>query len=111
MSMRKVLSRIVVPILIGILLTVVLGLLAGFAGGACHCDTLLLVFFPYTRSLESVFSLVTFGEIFFFAQYPLYALTIANVRDDTWKWFTVMILLVLQVAAAIVAINFYSHHR
>jgi hypothetical protein len=109
--MRKVAWRILIPLLVGILLFIVAAFLGGFAGGACHCDSPELVFFPYSRILENAFSLVTLGGIVIFAQYPLYAITIANVRDDAWRWFTVMILLVLHVAASIVAIKFYNHHR
>lgn len=108
--MWKVVKRILIPILVGILLFVVAIVLGGFAGGACHCDSPELVFFPYPRILESAFSLVTLGEILIFAQYPLYAITIANVRDSDWKWFAVAILLVLHVVASIVAIKLYSHH-
>ena len=46
-------KKYLIAFLIGIVATVVFGILAGFGGGACHCETPLRVLFPFLSLLES----------------------------------------------------------
>jgi hypothetical protein len=101
--------RVLVPISVGIVLTVLLFALAGFAGGACHCVTPIAVLFPYTAIARGAFSWESISIVLVTLQYPLYLITIARARDMGWKILTFLILLAFHVAAVTVALRVYQH--
>ena len=88
---------------------VVFFLLAGFAGGACHCETPVTVFFPYWMIALGAFNWESISNILLIIQFPVYALAMARARGDNWKALTFLILLTLHVAAVITAFRVYRH--
>ena len=101
--------QILSPILVGLGLMVLSALLAGLAGGACHCVSPVAVFFPYSAIAWGAFDLQTIGSILFILQYPVYALTIARARSPNWQILALLILVGLHVAAVVVALQVYQH--
>jgi hypothetical protein len=108
-SRRQRVWTILNPILIGIGLMVLFFLLAGLAGGACHCVSPVAVFFPYSAIAWGAFDLQSIGSLLFFLQYPVYTLTIAKARSSNWKALAFLILLALHIAAVIPALRVYQH--
>jgi len=101
--------KILSPILVGIGLMVVFALMAGFAGGACHCVSPVAVFFPYTAIARGALSWESIGDVLFILQYPVYALTIARARGSNWKALALLILLAFHIAAVVLALRVYQH--
>ena len=97
------------PILVGIGLMVFFFLLAGFAGGACHCVSPTGIFFPYSAIAWGAFSWESIGTLLLILQYPVYALTIARARGSNWKAMAFLILMALHVAAVVLALRVYQH--
>jgi len=84
-------------------------LMAGFASGACHCESPGAVFFPYSEIAWGAFDLQSIGSFLFILQYPVYALTIARARSSNWKALAFLILMALHVAAVMLALRVYQH--
>jgi hypothetical protein len=64
--------------MVGILLTVVFFVLAGFAGGACHCSMPITSLFPYVSMLGEHADWGVLGLVFFGLQFPIYAISVAG---------------------------------
>lgn len=98
--------RFVIPIMIGILLIPLFFVLAAFGGGACHCSTPLIVFFPYVSMFGvhadwGVLSFLLIG-----LQFPLYGIAFTMAKGPNWKARMLVILLAVHAAAAFVAFQF-----
>lgn len=102
-------KRILIPVLIGMGLMVVFALLAGFAGGACHCVSPVAVFFPYSAIAWGAFDWQSIGSFLFILEYPLYAIIIGRTRGDNWKGFAFLVLMAFHLAAVFVALRVYKH--
>lgn len=109
MLTRHRIWQILHPVLVGIGLMVLFALLAGFAGGACHCVSPTGIFFPYSAIAWGAFSWEFIGTLLLILQYPIYALTIARARGSNWKALALLILLAFHVAAVILALQLYKH--
>src|SRR5258705_11818050 len=107
-TLRRV-WQILGPILLGLGLLVIFALAAGFAGGACHCNSPLGVLFPYASIAWGAYSWETFGSLLFIIQYPVYSLTLARVRGVVLQPVAILILLVAHIALAFVAVRVYQH--
>ncbi|MGI8836314.1 MAG: hypothetical protein ACR2H4_06710 [Pyrinomonadaceae bacterium] len=108
MKQHTAMRRFLIPIVIGILLTMLLALLAGFAGGACHCETPAVLFFPYDSVVRRALSSDLIASFLFFVQYPVYALLLANLRNGPRKAIVIAILLILHVSLALFGLMAYS---
>ena len=106
---RQRIWQMLTPILVGFGLMVLSALLAGLAGGACHCVSPVAVFFPYSAIAWGAFDLQTIGSILLILQYPIYVLTIARLKGSNWKALAFLILVTLHIAAVIPALRVYQH--
>lgn len=98
-------KRILISVAIGIVVTILLGLVAGFAGAACHCSTPLKILFPFTALLERA-SESEAVEFLFVLQFPAYAaiLALTSLRlGGTWTAFAILLLLGVHFVAALMA--------
>lgn len=101
-------KRVFIPILIGIVLTVLFVLLGGFAGGACHCLTPTTIFFPYgTIGLQHT-SREYVGLLLIALQFPLYSIILANVSRGRRWILTLLILSAAHAAATLVGLTVYQ---
>ncbi len=100
--------RLLTPILIGILLTIVSLVLEAFLGGACHCERPLQYFFPYVTMLGvhaewGVLSFLLFG-----LQFPVYAVSVAVANGPNWKARVLLILIAIHACAVWVTFKISS---
>lgn len=95
-------KKYVIAVVIGILWTVVFGILAGFGGGACHCNTPLRVLFPYMTML-GVHAESDLGTLLFALQCPIYAVSVAMPESLEWRLGVLLIVLVVHSCAVAVA--------
>lgn len=102
---RHCIRNVLIGTLIGIALTVLFGLLAGFGGGACHCNTPLTVLFPYTAIALGTFSWEFIGGWLTVLQFPAYSITIAVVRTEKWKARALIILTAAHILAASIGLR------
>ena len=93
-----------IALLIGILWTVVFGILAGFGGGACHCNTPLRVLFPY-MSMTGVHAESDLGTLLLVLQCPVYALSVAMPKSLEWRLGVLLIVLVVHSCAVAFALQ------
>jgi hypothetical protein len=108
-SVRRRIWKILNPILLGMGLMVLFALLAGFAGGACHCVSPTGIFFPYTAIARGAFDWESIGDLLFVLQYPLYAVVVARARGGNFKGLAFLILMAVHFAAVILALRVYQH--
>lgn len=109
---RPLTKRIVLSLLIALpisaVVTVILFLASGFAGGACHCMTPASILFPYGTFITMRTSWETTGGLATILQFPVYVVIVA-VANGWRKWFVAsVVLLVLHSVAAIGAVTMYQ---
>ncbi len=98
--------KLLLSILVGAILEVLFFLMAGLADGACHCVKPTIVLFPYAgivllRSWESVsLPLLTL-------QFPVYSVIITTVSGWRWKLVSLLIILILHAASAVIGLMLY----
>lgn len=85
-----------------------LGVLAGFAGGACHCETAAMLFFPYDSVVRRALSNDLIASFLFFVQYPVYALLLANLRNGPTKGIVIATVLVLHASLVFFGLTAYG---
>jgi hypothetical protein len=102
-------KRVLIPILVGIFLTVLFFALAGFLGGACHCVTPTNLFFPYAAIILGGTSWEAISFLLIALQFPLYAIILANVKGSRRQTLVFLILLAFHAAATLVGLK--VHHR
>ena len=100
-------ERVFVPILIGILLTVLFVLLGGFAGDACHCLTPTTIFFPYGTIVLQHTSRESVGLLLIALQFPLYSIILANVSRGRRRILALLILFATHAAATLIGLTVY----
>ena len=101
-------KRVLIPILVGIVVTVLFVLLGGFAGGVCHCLTPTTIFFPYGTIVMRHTSRESSGILLIALQFPLYSIVLANVGGGR-RILALLILSATHVAATLVGLIVY--HR
>jgi len=100
-------KRVFIPILIGILLTVLFVLLGGFASGACHCLTPTTIFFPYGTIVLQHTSRESVGLLLIALQFPLYSIILANLSRGTRRILALLILFATHAAATLIGLTVY----
>lgn len=105
---KSYILRSLIPILLGLLLTVVLLFVGAIAGGACHCVTPMTVFYPYSSIARGGFSWQTLSIILLGVQYPLYATVLAKAKGK-YRVFAFIIVFSLHIAAVQVGLRVYHH--
>ena len=108
MILLVMMKRIIIALLFAVTalpLAVLLMLVAGFAGGACHCFTLTTILFPYGTILLDNTSLQLIGEVLVIAQFPIYAFILAIVRRTRPRLLISLGLLAIHIAAALVGLK------
>ena len=101
-------KRVFIPILIGILLTVLFVLVGRFAGGACHCLTPTTIFFPYGTIVLQHTSRESVGLLLIALQFPLYSIILANVSRGRRRMLALVILFATHAAATLVGLTVYQ---
>lgn len=93
-------TRLLIPILIGIVLTVVFLFLTGLGGAICHhCSTPLQVFFPYVSMLGVHADWGLLGFLLFGLQFPIYAISFGMANGPNWKARVLLILFAIHALA------------
>ena len=100
-------KTVFIPILIGILLTVLLVLLGGFAGGACHCLTPTTIFFPYGTIVLQHTSRESVGLLLIALQFPLYSIILTNVGRGRRRILASLVLFATHAAATLIGLTVY----
>jgi hypothetical protein len=91
--------RSVAAIAIGFGLTVVLFVIGGMAGSACHCMTPMTVFFPYGTAVSMSGEWETVGLLLITAQWPLYGWLLTNTPAGGKRLIVLILLAVVHAAA------------
>ena len=99
-------KRVLIPILIGMVVTVLFVLLGGFAGRVCHCLTPITVFFPYGTIVMRHTSRESIGILLIALQFPLYSIVLANVGGDR-RVLALVILSATHLAGTLVGLIVY----
>jgi hypothetical protein len=95
------LKKYVIAGVVGVVLTVLLGLLAGFGGAACHCNTPLRVLFPYVSMADD--SWETLFALLLGIQYPVYAVCVAAPKRADRQMAALFIVFVVHAGAVALA--------
>ena len=101
----RVFRNTFVPILVGILITLALGVAGGMFGGACHCVTPISVVFPYGTLVTMHTSWQTFGFMIAVIQFPLYGVLWGNIRGTRARVVLAIALLGIHCSAIILALK------
>jgi hypothetical protein len=102
-------KRLLIAILVGIFLTVVFFVLAGFFGGACHCVTPTTIFFPYAAIVLGGFGRDSVGLLLIALQFPLYTIIFAKLKGRRQQALVSFILLLVHAVATSVGLRVYHH--
>lgn len=100
------LKKIALLIVASIVATLLAAVMAGMAGGACHCSTPVAIFFPFAvigRGSDTAETIATVG------QYPLYVFVLGFVRGELARIAAAAILIGLHAAAGYVAMTYFQH--
>ena len=90
-------------IMIGVFLAVVFLVLSAVLGGACHCSTPLIIFFPFVSMLGVHADWGVLGLLLLVFQFPIYAICVAKAEGPNWKARVLVILLVVHALAVLLA--------
>ena len=99
-------KRILIAAGISIVVTLLAFVVAGLAGGACHCTGPVKVIFPFATLLEGWGGPEILGAPLFILQFPAYAIILAIVSlrlDGVWTALTLLLLLGIHFVAALMA--------
>jgi hypothetical protein len=108
---RAKLVRLLLPllaVLVGIVLTSVAFLLAGYASAACHCSRPIAVAFPYAAMVWGVSRFESLGGLFMAFQYPAYALMVALGRSRKTRARIALIVFGVHVVAVAIGLLVYK---
>jgi hypothetical protein len=106
--MKRLLRSLLIALPISVVVTVLLGLASGFAGGACHCMTPVSIFFPYGTFITMRTSWEAIGGFAIIFQFPLYATIIAVMNGRHNRLIAAFVLLVVHAIAAMGAVTMYQ---
>lgn len=98
-------KKLLLSAVIGCLLTVLFGVLAGFGGAACHCNTPLQVTFPYLSMLGVHHDTGLLGTLLLVGQFPVYVASVWTARGPKWKAAVLLLLPVVHIVAASIALS------
>jgi hypothetical protein len=102
-------KRLVISVLVGIFVTLILGLAGGFFGGACHCMIPIALFFPYGTIIVMHTSWESLGFVIAAVQFPLYAAILANLLKTRRGALALLLLLAVHVVATLMALRVYFY--
>src|SRR5438309_5216288 len=103
--MKRLTLSLLIPNPISVVVTVLLLFAAGFAGGACHCETPVSVLFPYGTFITMRTRFETAGSYSDLFQFLVYATTIAVLNNSRRRLVGSVILLFVHSIAAIGALT------
>jgi hypothetical protein len=101
-------KRVLIPILVGVVLSVFFFALAVVSDGACHCVKPTIILFPCVGLAEGLgWEFISLPLMAL--QFPIYSVVIAKVRGGGWRILVFLILLVIHAVAAVVGLRVYPH--
>ena len=106
--MKRLLLSLLIALPISAVVTVILFLASGFAGGACHCMTPVSIFFPYGTFITMRTSWEAAGGYATVFQFPLYAAIIALVNGWRKRLVVSFVVLIVHSIAAVGAVTMYQ---
>lgn len=106
--MKRILLSLLIALPISAVVTVLLVLASGFAGGACHCMTPVSIFFPYGTFITMRTSWEATGGWTTMLQFPVYAAIIALANGWRKRLVASLVLLVIHSIAAVGAVTMYQ---
>lgn len=98
-------KRLIISVLVGVLVTLILGLAGGFFGGACHCMIPIALFFPYGTIIVMHTSWESFGLVIAAVQFPLYAAILANLPKNRRGALAFLLLLAVHIATTLAGLR------
>ena len=104
-------NSISIAVAISAVVSVVLLVGAGLAGGACHCMTPMFSLFPYGSFVMEHFDSVTLGLPLALLQFPIYVVVLTLVKETHWKLIVLGFLIALHVLAATFAWRDYCESQ
>ena len=104
-------NSIIIAFAISAVVSVVLLVGAGMAGGACHCMTPMFSLFPYGSFVMEHFDSGTLGLPLALLQFPIYIVILILVKETHWKLIVLGLLIALHVLAATFALRDYCESR
>jgi hypothetical protein len=105
--MKTRILALVMAIPIGVAVTVVLLVASAFAGGVCHCDTPISIFFPFGTFITMRTSWETTGLFATLLQFPFYATIIALPNAARSRLLVSFFVLIIHSVAAAGAVTMY----
>jgi hypothetical protein len=102
-------KKLVISVLVGVVVTLILGLAGGFLGGACHCMIPITLFFPFGTIIVMHTSWELLGLGITAVQFPLYAVVVANLSRTLRGAITLLLLLAVHVVAILVGLKVYGN--
>jgi hypothetical protein len=105
--MKRLLLSLVIALPISIVVTMFLFLASAFYGGACHCETLSNILFPFGSFIIMRTSWEATGFRATLLQFPLYAIVIAVVNGWRKRLVASAVILIVHSIAAVGAVNMY----
>ena len=102
-----VLMKSLISVLVGVGVTVVLFILGGSLGGACHCMTPMTVFFPYGTIITMRSSWESIGLLVTVLQFPLYAVILAAASGGKKRYVVLGALVAVHASAVIVGLKVF----
>jgi hypothetical protein len=100
-------KRFVILMVASVLVTAVAGILAGMGAGACHCSTPPNLLFPFGMILEN--GPHDIASVALLGRFPAYGAVLGLTRGRRATSGAALILVVLDVAAASVAVSSGKH--
>lgn len=109
--MKRLIVSLAIALPVSAVVTVVLFLASGFAGGACHCMIPVSIFFPYGTFITMRTSWEATGGYATLFQFPLYATIIALTNGQRGRLVVSIVLLIVHSVAAISAVTVYQRWK
>ncbi len=103
--------RIFVALIISVVITAVLFIFAGMAGGMCHCMDSTFQLFPYGTIVTMRTSWENTGLFLTFVQFPLYTILVLITPTKRWKVIVAVILLVIHSLVAVWGLRVHKGMR
>src|SRR6266705_1505437 len=105
--MKRLVLSLLIALPISAVITVVLFLASAFAGGVCHCETLISILFPYGTFITMRTSWEATGLYATILQFPFYAIIIAVVNGWRRRLLASAVILIVHSIAAVGALTMY----